>query len=164
MKDLVAIPRQLGPRCFSSITPSYDRGEELKLPSATQIAVLTSELCDQQVLLKIASSLNEICCTSMLERTSLLSCLHFRAAVVVVVVSGEGDLFLAQISSISANRMPLLRMSLGQNSCLIILQYVVQLTNIQKVLRILVVLENVYGFTFCRKLVSTQSAYKYFYY
>ena len=58
IQDPVARPRLLGTRCFSSNTPFNDTGEELELPSTTQIAVLTSEFSDQQVLLKIESSLN----------------------------------------------------------------------------------------------------------
>ena len=63
-----------------------------------------------QVLLKIASNLIEICCASVPVRASLVSCLHFRAVVVAVVAVPEREdkLFLAQILSISANRMPLL--------------------------------------------------------
>ena len=58
-----------------------------------------------QVLLKIA-----ICSASVPVRASLVCCLHFRAVVVAVVAVPEREdkLFLAQILSISANRMPLL--------------------------------------------------------
>ena len=66
----VARPGLLGPGCFSSNTLHNDTGEDLQLPSTPQIAVLTCGLRDQQVLLKIASSLIEIfarenvpCCT-----------------------------------------------------------------------------------------------------
>ena len=82
-------PGLLGPRCFSSNTSSNDTGEELLLPSATQIAVLTNEVNDHKALLKIAISLIEIFCASMLGRTSLELCLHFKTALIVVAVVSE---------------------------------------------------------------------------
>ena len=88
LQDPVARLRLFGPRCFSSNTPFNDTGKEHSLTSTTQIAVLTSDFSDQQVLLKIASSLIEIFCASMLKENALV-CLDFRAVVVVVVVVPE---------------------------------------------------------------------------
>ena len=66
----------LGPRCFSSNTPSNDTDQKLKLPSTTQIAVLTNELSDQLVLLKIASNLIGICSANVLVKTSFVYCVY----------------------------------------------------------------------------------------
>ena len=104
IQDPVARPGLLGPRYFSFNTPFNHTGE-LLLPSTTQIAVLTSEFSDQQVLLKIASSLTEIFCASMLGEN--VPCLfRFQSCCGrCCCCTGEGKMFLAQISSISANRL-----------------------------------------------------------
>ena len=104
IQDPVARPRLLGPRYFFN-TPFNHTGEELLLPSTTQIAVLNSEFSDQQVLLKIASSLIEIFCASMLGEN--VPCMfRFQSCCGrCCYCTGEGKMFLAQISSISANRL-----------------------------------------------------------